>query len=100
MRAAGPAAGLVAAAFYATYPDAVIVERGPYLEPVLNLACLAMALVWLGVRASRPHPPAVPAGGLRSVLAGILCGAACAVKVWGGVWFLAPLASPRRRSHI
>src|SRR5262245_22812741 len=31
----GPFAGFLAAAFYATYPEVVVVERGPYLEPVL-----------------------------------------------------------------
>lgn len=84
MRAAGPSGGLVAAALYATYPDAVIVERGPYLEPVLNLACLAMAAVWLAPRR-------------RAVLSGVLCGFACATKVLGGIWFIAAMASMRRR---
>src|SRR5689334_23976403 len=49
-RWAGPAAGLLAAALYATYPEVVVVERGPYLEPVLNLACLAAAWVWVSPR--------------------------------------------------
>jgi len=81
LRWAGPLAGLVAAALYATYPEVVTVERGPYLEPVLNLACLAMALAWIS-------------GKTRS--AGALCGAACAVKVWGGLWLLAALLSRSR----
>lgn len=73
--------GLVAAALYATYPEAVTVERGPFLEPVLNLACLALALAWLSPR----RGPRV------ALVAGVLCGAALAVKVWGGVWLAAAL---------
>ena len=88
-RAAGPLAGLVAAALYATYPEAVVVERGPYLEPVLNLACLALATAWLSGGTERRRAPWV---------AGALSGAALAVKVWGGLWLLAALASvPRGR---
>jgi hypothetical protein len=87
MRAAGTSGGLVAATLYATYPDVVIVERGPYLEPVLNLACLAMALLWLA-----PRP--------RAKLAGIACGFACATKVLGGIWFVAALAAARAKSDV
>jgi Dolichyl-phosphate-mannose-protein mannosyltransferase len=91
LRTSGAAGALVAAALYATYPDVVVVERGPFLEPVLNLACLTMALAWLGPRAGSAR---------RSVVAGVLCGAACAVKVWGGIWFLAALAAaPRERAR-
>ena len=86
MRAAGPAAGLAAAALYATYPDVVLNDRGPYLEPVLNLACLALAYVWLGQRR-------------RPVLSGMLCAAACAVKVLGGIWLLAALVTARTRDE-
>ena len=50
-RWAGPAAGLVAAALYAIYPEAVGAERGPFLEPVLNLMSLSLAWVWLAPRA-------------------------------------------------
>ena len=82
LQAAGPAAAIAAAALYATYPDAVSAERGPFLEPVLNLVCLAGALAWL-----RRKP----------IAAGILGGAACAVKVFGGIWILAALLSGERR---
>lgn len=85
MRAAGPAAGLAAAALYATYPDAALAERSSYLEPVLNLACLGMANVWLGERR-------------RPVLSGVLCAFACATKVLGGIWFLAALVTSRTKS--
>jgi hypothetical protein len=110
MRAAGPAAGIAAAALYATYPDAVLAERGPYLEPVLNLFCLAMAYVWLvpGAPASRrldrrrpggETPPSQPAGRRRSLLAGVLCAAACSVKVLGGIWLIAALVTARDRKE-
>ncbi|HYV43405.1 MAG TPA: hypothetical protein VFA20_01040, partial [Myxococcaceae bacterium] len=68
---------------YATYPEVVVVERGPYLEPVLNLACLGAAWVWLS---STPSPR-------RIFVAGALFAAACAVKVWGGLWLIAALVS-------
>ncbi|HEX7153767.1 MAG TPA: glycosyltransferase family 87 protein [Thermoanaerobaculia bacterium] len=87
MRAAGPFAGLVAAFLYATYPDALGAERTTFLEPVLNLAALAAAHVWLGNRR-------------RPFVAGVLAGAACAVKLWGGIWVLAALASAPNRKDI
>lgn len=91
MRATGPADGLVAAALYASHPEVVLVERGPYIEPVLNLACLAMALVWLAPRERSTRP---------AVVAGVLGGMACAVKVLGGAWILAVIASaPKGRFH-
>lgn len=64
VRWAGPAAAIVAAAVYATHPEAASVERGPFLEPVLNLTCLAVAWIWLGgrlggctERSVHPSPP-------------------------------------------
>jgi hypothetical protein len=83
-RAAGPFGGVVAAVLYAIDPDAIIAERSAFLEPVLNFLCLAAVLVWLR--------------GRRPVLAGALLGAACAVKLWGGIWMIAALAAtPRER---
>jgi Glycosyltransferase family 87 len=88
-RSAGPIGGIVAAALYATYPDAIVAERSPYLEPYLNLLALASALLWLSPRDERSRKP---------FLAGLLCGAACAVKFWGGGWVLGAMASaPKRR---
>lgn len=91
LRAWGPVAGVVAALVYATYPELVGVERGPFLEPVLNLACLAMANVWLDAsedgRASRAW-----------LGAGALCGLALSVKVLGGIWLAAALLSRSPRS--
>ena len=51
LRVWGPVAGMVAALVYASYPEAVLVERGPFLEPLLNLSCLAAANAWLADRA-------------------------------------------------
>ena len=83
-RAVGPFGGAVAAVLYAIDPDAIIAERSTFLEPVLNVLCLGAVLVWLR--------------GRRPVLAGALAGAACAVKLWGGIWMIAALvATPRER---
>lgn len=80
MRAAGPLGGIVAAALYAIYPDTVTAERSAYLEPFLNLAVLSSMFV----RERRPF------------LSGLLCGAACAVKFWGGIWIIAALFKRER----
>ncbi len=82
LRAAGLTGAIAAAALYATYPEAVTAERGPFLEMALNLACLAGAAAWL-----RAKP----------FLAGLALGAACAVKVFGGIWIIAALVSGSRR---
>lgn len=82
LRAAGPVGGIVAAFLYATYPDAVIAERSPYLEPVLNFFCLLSAQFWLRERQ-------------RPFTAGVLIAAACAVKFWGGIWVIASLATAK-----
>ena len=94
MRAGGPSAALIAAALYASYPDAVTVERGAFLEPGLNLACLAMADVWLATRGKHSR---------TALLAGLLGGAACALKVLGGIWLVGAIASAppgRARSMV
>jgi hypothetical protein len=97
MRVWGPVAGLVAALIYATYPEAVLVERGPFLEPLLNLACLAAANAWLAEpRSGREEP--------RWLLAGMFLGLAISVKVLGGIWLFAALMSrppwPNWRAHV
>jgi len=82
LRAAGLPGAIAAAALYATFPEAVTAERGPFLEMALNLACLAGAAAWLR---RKPFP------------AGLALGAACAVKVFGGIWIVAALVSGSRR---
>jgi hypothetical protein len=91
LRIWGPVAGVVAALVYATYPELVIVERGPFLEPVLNLACLSMANLWLEPPRARRESP-------RWLWAGVLCGLAISVKVLGGIWLVAALVSRSPRS--
>lgn len=90
MRTAGPLAGVVAAGLYAIYPDAVIAERSPYLEPVLNLFCLASTFLWLR------HDFSSHNGKPRPFLSGLLMGAACAVKLWGGIWVIAAIVATSR----
>ncbi len=86
LRVWGPVAAIIAALVYASYPEAVLVERGPFLEPLLNLACLAAANAWLAEpRAGREQP--------RWVLAGVCLGLAISVKVLGGIWLIAALLS-------
>ena len=90
-RRAGPWAGVGASLALALYPELLAVERGVFLEPVLNLACLAMA--WSLDRA-------VDADGGRRLrwlrAAGLLAGAAVAVKLWAGLWLLGALWAARR----
>lgn len=76
----GPVAGIAAALFYASYPEATGVDRGPFLEPFLNLACLAFAWCWLS---PAPHDR----------LAGALAGWAVAIKIVAGSYCLAAVAS-------
>jgi hypothetical protein len=95
LRWAGPTAALVSAALYATYPEVMIVERGPFLEPALNLFCLAMAYFWLEegtIGANRTR---------NAYLAGAFCGLACATKLIGGIWLFAALLSlPKERRSL
>jgi len=87
-RGGGLVSGTVAAVLYALYPEAVGVERGPFLEPVLNLSCLAFANAWLGGSGGETTR--------RWRWAGALLGMALSVKVWAGAWLLAGLTTPPR----
>lgn len=86
LRIWGPVAGIVAALVYASFPETVLIERGPFLEPLLNLACLSAANVWLS-------PP--DSGRERTwwIVAGALFGLAVSVKLLGGIWLFAALLS-------
>lgn len=86
-RACGPWAGLFAALLYAAHPEAVAVERGPFLEPVLNLLCLAFALVWLAPKGQDRRRL------VRTAVSGAVLGGACLVKLWGVLWLAAALVS-------
>ncbi|MFY2561511.1 hypothetical protein ACN469_28185 [Corallococcus terminator] len=78
----GMRAGLVAALVYAVYPEAAATERGPFLEPLLNLTCLGMAWVWL-------RPEGKDGARRQDLWAGVLLATACAIKLTAGVWVLA-----------
>ena len=83
-RIVGGRAGVVAAILYATHPDAVLAERAPLLEPILNFACLIGAFQW-----RTGAPP---------VRAAIAFATAAATKVLGGIWFIAAIVSDPRRA--
>ena len=80
----GRAAGLVAAALYASFVPAVAVESHYLLEPFVNLFVLSGALLWLG-----PREPSTT----RAVGAGAVFGLATLVKLTGGLALVAVLAS-------
>lgn len=75
---------IAAAALYATYPELVEVERGPFLEPLLNLVCLGLAVAVVQASVS-PHRRR------WLVLAGVLGGLAVSIKLWAAVWVLGAL---------
>ena len=88
-----PPAAVAAAAAYALHPTIVILERGVYLEPILNLLCLLAALTWL-----RCDEEAEGRKGRRALSTGLLLGAAITVKLWGAFALIACLATlPRAR---
>lgn len=80
----GPVAGVVSALVYASFPETVLIERGPFLEPLLNLTCLGAANLWL-------VPPVSGREERRWVLAGVLFALAVSVKLVGGIWLVAAL---------
>jgi hypothetical protein len=86
-RAAGSFAGIVAALLYASFPDAISAERSVYLEPLLNLFALSSAFVWLSPKSE---------GRRRPLIAGLLAGSACAMKLLGGIWVVAACLSAIR----
>ncbi|NVJ22489.1 glycosyltransferase family 39 protein [Myxococcus sp. AM011] len=78
----GVRAGVVAALAYAVFPEAAATERGPFLEALLNLTCLAMA--WVSLR-----PGSDVSSWRRDLLAGALLATACAIKLTAGAWVIA-----------
>jgi hypothetical protein len=86
MRAWGPVAGVVAALAYAAHPEVVTMERGPFLDPLLNLCGLGLANAWLLPLGRAPLPR-------RARIAGVLAGLMTSVKVLGGIWAAAALVA-------
>ena len=75
---------LLAASLYAIYPEAVTVERGTFLEPILNLTCLLVTFFVI----ERQY-----LSSKKILAAGIFCGLAMTIKLWAGIWFLAVLVT-------
>ncbi|MBS1153280.1 MAG: hypothetical protein H6Q89_4978 [Myxococcaceae bacterium] len=84
-RHAGIVGAVIAAVLYASYPEAVYAERGAFLEPLLNLACLAFVASWT---ADRP----------RLRLAALAGGWMLIIKSWGVLWLVGAIAGARSRS--
>jgi hypothetical protein len=89
MKVAGSVGGLIAAAVYAADPQVTSVERGVFLEPLLNLACLGLCWIWLGRAENRFDR-------FKVISAGVLCGVALSIKLWGALWFASCLLSLSR----
>lgn len=92
LRVASPAAAIAGALVYAFFPEAVRAEHGVFLEPVLNLLCLSAVLLRLpGDQNGRAET-----ADRRAWAAGLLLGAATAVKLWGAFALMACLVAPGR----
>lgn len=79
-------ASLFAAFVYATYPEIVQVERGPFIEPLLNASVLSMTLMVM-------HR--------RYRAAAVLAGVALAFKLWAALWIVGALwALPDARERV
>ena len=76
---------LCAAAFYATYPELVQVERGPFLEPLLNLVCLSLAIALVNASEASTRKTH------WLCLAGALAGLAMSIKIWAIAWVIGAL---------
>lgn len=77
-------AALCGAAFYATYPELVQVERGPFLEPLLNLVCLSLATAVVDASTSAQRTRWI-------WISGALAGAAVSIKLWALIWIAGAL---------
>ncbi len=77
---------LFAAFVYATYPEIVQVERGPFIEPLLNASVLAMALAVMQ---------------RRFKTAAVLAGVAMVFKLWAALWIVGALwALPDHKERL
>lgn len=88
LRWRGPAAALVAAGLYATFPPALAIESNVMLEPFLNLAGLVAAWVLLS-GGDRPLSRS------RLVASGALFGLVPFVKLYGACLLVPALVGPR-----
>ena len=92
----GLLAGAVGAAVYACFPEAVQAEHGVFLEPLLNLFCLAALACWLRLD---DRGKVVDWDGW-ALAAGALAAAAFTVKLWAVFAIAAMMLVPpiRRRA--
>lgn len=92
-RVAGVFGGLAASALYAVFPWAVLVERGPFIEPFFNFAVVGLwGLALEGETRLRD-------AALWPALVGVGAGVVLATKLTGALWVLAAwgLVCARRR---
>ncbi len=86
---AGPVAAIAAGLLYASYPEAAVAERAPFIDPFLSFIVLVFANLWIAEQPSAR----------RVFLAGVVGGLAVATKAWAGIWVLASLASLPERDR-
>ena len=95
----GLVAGAVGAAVYACFPEVVQAEHGVFLEPLLNLFCLAALACWLRLDDRRR----VVNWDGWALAAGALAAAAFTVKLWAvfaiGAMLLVPPIRDRVRGY-
>ena len=96
----GLLAGAVGAVVYAVCPEAVQADHGVFLEPLLNLLCLAALACWLRVE---DRTKAVTWDGW-ALAAGALAAAAFTVKLWAvfavAAMLLVPPARNRAKTYL
>jgi hypothetical protein len=90
-RLVGGWGGLLGALFLATWWEAVLTERGVFLEPLMTCAGL---VAWTLAKAPREWDPSavtVARRRRRARWAGVAAGVAVLFKLWGGLWLLGAL---------
>jgi 4-amino-4-deoxy-L-arabinose transferase-like glycosyltransferase len=98
LRNMGAAPAIVAALVYATYPEAVALEHGVFLEPLMNVFLLCAMTLWL--KEGEGETEQRDSARWWALGAGLLCGVALAVKLTAAVAVLAFLACPPARKRV
>jgi 4-amino-4-deoxy-L-arabinose transferase-like glycosyltransferase len=97
-KAWGATPAVVGAAVYAVFPEVVLVEHGAFIEPWLNLTCIATLACW-----QRAQDELVEGRASWSLAAGACAGLAIGLKLWAVIpvaalalaWPIARAASRR-----